>query len=135
MGLILDTTEFILAERAGRTLEQVLSALPASEGIGVSIITVAELQHGVRRAVTDSQRLPRQRFLDDLMRTVTILPISIAVALRAGDLSAELEMRGGRLPFPDLIIAATAVEYGFGVVTHNARHFNRVPGLQVLTLP
>lgn len=39
--------------------------------------------------------------------------------------------RGQRISAHDLIIAATAMTYGYGVLTHNLRGFQRVPGLDV----
>jgi predicted nucleic acid-binding protein len=34
--------------------------------------------------------------------------------------------------FEDLLIAATALQLGFGIVTRNVRHFQNVPGLNVV---
>jgi predicted nucleic acid-binding protein len=36
------------------------------------------------------------------------------------------------LHFEDLLIAATALQLGFGVATGNVRHFQVVPGLTVV---
>ena len=38
------------------------------------------------------------------------------------------------LPFYDLLIAAAAIEQGYAVLTENLRHFEKVPGIQVLKL-
>jgi predicted nucleic acid-binding protein len=35
------------------------------------------------------------------------------------------------IAFEDLLIAATALQLGFGVATSNTRHFQVVPGLNV----
>lgn len=34
----------------------------------------------------------------------------------------------------DLLIGVTALELGYGVATHNVRHFHMVPGLSVMRL-
>jgi len=55
--------------------------------------------------------------------------------MRAGELEAELELRGEKLPINDLLIAATAMQYGHSIITRNVDHFQRIRGLQVLTTP
>ncbi len=45
---------------------------------------------------------------------------------------ADLAKAGQIVDFPDLWIAATALDRGCPVITRNGRHFNRVPGLQVI---
>jgi hypothetical protein len=47
-----------------------------------------------------------------------ILPFDLAVARRWGELSAAI----GNIS-PELMIAATALEYGLAVVTRNLAHF------------
>jgi len=37
------------------------------------------------------------------------------------------------LPFNDLLIAAAAIEQGYAVLTGNIRHFQKVPGLRVVS--
>jgi predicted nucleic acid-binding protein len=36
------------------------------------------------------------------------------------------------IPFEDLLIAATAMQFGFAVATGNVRHFAVIPGLTVV---
>ncbi len=43
----------------------------------------------------------------------------------------RLEKVGTPIEDFDLLIGATAKEYGFTVVTHNVKHFNRIEGLSV----
>jgi predicted nucleic acid-binding protein len=38
------------------------------------------------------------------------------------------------LPFNDLMIAAAAIEQGYAVLTGNVRHFQKVPGLTVVSI-
>ena len=56
-------------------------------------------------------------------------------AFRPGSLGAsegDLAAQGATTAFEDLLIAATALQLGFGVVTANVRHFEQIPGLQVV---
>jgi tRNA(fMet)-specific endonuclease VapC len=43
-------------------------------------------------------------------------------------------MQGISIAFQDLLIGATALHLGFDVVTLNVRHFQKIPGLSVLSL-
>jgi predicted nucleic acid-binding protein len=45
---------------------------------------------------------------------------------------AELQAVGKMIGYYDLIVAATALEWGREVATFNARHFKVVPGLKVV---
>ena len=132
MGLILDTTELIRAERNGVTVNRLLDDLHEDNVLAISIISLAELSYGVRRAGTTKRRDVRQKFLNDVRNTFEILPASESVCLLAGELNADLELRGERLYMPDLIIAATALTVGFDLLTENFRHFDRIPGLTVI---
>jgi predicted nucleic acid-binding protein len=46
---------------------------------------------------------------------------------------AALTARGVPIGAHDLWIAATALGHGLGVATRNASHYDRVPGLRVVT--
>ena len=53
MGLILDSSIVISAERRGHTVLQILEQIQAAHGkidIGLSVVTIAELMHGAYRA-------------------------------------------------------------------------------------
>ena len=50
-----------------------------------------------------------------------------------GRIEGEQAAQGNILPFEDLAIGATALHLGFDVATLNVRHFQRIPGLAVIT--
>ncbi len=131
MGLIFDTTEFIYAERRRLTVESILQPFRVTEGVAVSVMTLAELKHGVRRADSPSRSVDRQRFLDEVIATFTPLHINESIAMRSGELEAELELRGEKLDIADILIASTAIEYDLEIVTQNIDHFKRIPGLKI----
>ena len=112
-------------------------ALPAglrSEEIAFSVITLSELAFGLRRAKAKSDREMRQKFLSDLEESFDAISASRQIAVNAGFLQADLQARGQTTDLADILIAATALEIGFGVATSNVRHFQRVPGLRVVEL-
>jgi predicted nucleic acid-binding protein len=63
-----------------------------------------------------------------------VYPVTVAIALRAGQLDGENRARGLKFALPDLLIGVTALELGYGVGTSNVRHLGNVPGLSVLRL-
>ncbi len=132
MGLIFDTSELILAERQRRSIADVISPFDPPEMMGISVMTIAELQHGVERAIEPRQVQLRKALVDEALAAFHIYPVNTRIALRLGSLDAELAMRGEKLDLADLIIAATALDLGFAIVTRNVRHFERIPGLHLV---
>jgi predicted nucleic acid-binding protein len=95
------------------------------------VVTIAELTHGVERSKLESQRHRSQAFVDDVLATVSIYPVTAEIAVRVGVISGQEAARGITLPFEDLLIGATALQLGFELVTHNTRHFELIPNLVV----
>ena len=134
MGLILDSSVIISAERLDQTAYQMLEriGLETSDAeIAISAITVLELAHGIIRADTPRRRAGRQRFLDDLLAGLPVHPVTVPIALRAGRIEGELQAAGTRVPLADLLIGATALELDYSVMTSNSRHFALIPNLRV----
>ena len=104
------------------------------EGIAISVVTVLELAHGITRADTTERRERRQRFLDELLTGVPVQPVTIQIALRAGQIDGQSQARGIRIPLSDLLIGVSALELGYGVGTANVRHFQLIPGLNVISI-
>jgi predicted nucleic acid-binding protein len=55
-------------------------------------------------------------------------------AFIVGQIQGEEAAKGNVLPFNDLMIAASAIEQGYAILTENVRHFQKIPGTTVLTL-
>jgi len=137
MGLILDSSILIAAEREGKNARQVLTAVSSRVGdteVALSIVTLIELAHGAARANTPERKATRQRFIEELLNALPIHTLSVSLALRVGQIDGESQAKGIRLALPDLLIGVTALELGYGVATANVRHFQRIPGLRVVLL-
>ena len=61
-------------------------------------------------------------------------PVTVPRALRAGQIDGENTALGVRLALSDLLIGVTALELGYRVATANFRHFQMVPGLEIISL-
>ena len=79
-----------------------------------------------------NRRLRRQAFVDELIRDLPVHPVTIETARLAGRIEGDRARQSITVPFEDLLIAATALQLGFGVATSNVRHFQMIPGLTVI---
>ena len=134
MGLILDTSVIVQAERRGKSVAEILAQIREAYGeteVGVSVVTIAELTHGVERSKLEAQRQRSQAFVDDVLAALTVYPVTTEIAQRVGVISGQEAERGITLPFEDLLIGATALQLGFELATRNARHFEMIPNLVV----
>ncbi|UUY04278.1 PIN domain-containing protein [Svornostia abyssi] len=129
MAVLIDTDVLIDVERGGPVDH--LDEAAGGEERGISVITVSELLHGVRRASGDI-RVRRAAFVEHVLAGMSALPITEPVARVHADLWADLADRGQQIGAHDLWIAATAVAHGLGIVTRNTADFGRVPGLRVV---
>ncbi len=130
MGVVLDTSVLVEAERGRIDLERLI-AEPQIDSIAIAAITVSELLQGSIRSRTAAHRVRRIAFADYLIRGVPVLPFGLPEARRHADLWADLAERGMLIDPHDLLIAATALASGLVVATLNGRHFSRVPGLRL----
>lgn len=135
MGLIFDTSILIASERRGESVRQVLQRVQATHGetdAALSAISVVELTHGIYRARTDADRNRRRAFSEELYRDMIVHPVSMEIAQLAGRIEGEQAALGNVIAFEDLVIGATALQLGFGVGSLNVKHFQRIPGLEVV---
>jgi predicted nucleic acid-binding protein len=137
MGLILDSSLVIAAERRGDTVEQLIARIigaTGDQGAALSAIGLTELMHGIFRAKTPEMRRRRETFINELLADLTVYPYTKETALVAGKIDGEQQSRGVVIPFADLLIGTTALVLGFQVATNNLRDFQRIPGLSVIQL-
>ena len=135
VGIILDSSVIISAERRGHSVRQILEQVHASQGeteVGLSVVTVAELVHGAYRAKTQAQQERRLEFIERLCRDVPVHPVTLDIARLVGRIEGQQKAKGIQFAFEDLVIGATALHLGYAVMTLNARHFQRIPGLTVV---
>jgi predicted nucleic acid-binding protein len=135
MGLILDTSILIAAERRGLDDLEILEQLYALYGetpFGLSVVTIAELMHGAYRAKELARKQKRLIFIDHLCQEIRIYPITIEIARTAGRIEGQQASLGFTLAFEDLAIGVTALQLGYDVATLNDKDFVRIPGLRIV---
>ena|ERR1700722_20225192 len=102
--------------------------------VSLSPITVAELVHGIYRARTPEASQRRREYIQELINLVPLHPVTLETAYLVGQIEGQEAAKGNVLPFNDLLIAAAAIEQGYAILTENQRHFEKIPGVQVLRL-
>ncbi len=128
MGVILDSSVLIAAERGRYNLVGLLDAHP-NEPFFITAITASELLHGCVRAIDAVVRERRTRFVEGVVQDYAVLPFTLAEAREHAQLWAGLESRGTPIGERDLLIAAIAKTTGHSLATLNRSEFERVPGL------
>jgi tRNA(fMet)-specific endonuclease VapC len=119
---MLDTSVCVTVLR-GRV---VAARLPEVSECVLSVITVAELEVGIRRSVRpDAQRKAVQAFIDFFH----VLPWDLDSTSHYGDIRVDLEKRGVVIGPLDLLIAAHARRLGATLLTGNVKEFRRVDSL------
>jgi tRNA(fMet)-specific endonuclease VapC len=143
MGTLLDTTVFIELERAIRHLpapsamnevsNRLEEQLGPTEEVGIAAISASELLHGVHRA-TPEHRARREAFVEGVLAAFPPFPFDLLAARAHARLWAGLAAAGKDTGAHDRIVAATAITVGWRVGTANIRHFDRIPGLDVMVI-
>jgi tRNA(fMet)-specific endonuclease VapC len=93
----------------------------------LSIITRYEILRGLKAKGATRQVMIFDRFY----ARNAILPLTEEAIVRAADIYADLSRSGELIGDADILIAASALVHGLGVVTNNENHFKRVRGLHV----
>jgi tRNA(fMet)-specific endonuclease VapC len=100
--------------------------LPPAPDCVLSVITVAELEVGIRRSVRPAaQRRAVQAFTD----LFEVLPWDVETTGHYGEIRVDLEKRGVVIGPLDMLIAAHARRLGATLVTANVSELSRVAGL------
>lgn len=128
MNYILDTN--VVSELVAREADQkVVNWVDSidSESVFLSVITIGELKKGIEKLPDSKRKKTLESWLEEdlLVRfRGRILPLDIPVLLTWGRLVTSLEKEGKPLPAIDSLLAATAAQTGFTLVTRNTGHFD-----------
>ena len=91
-------------------------------------MVVGELYYGAFKSTVREEELNRIAMFLDIFPEIQPSKRSMR---RFGDIKANLELKGTRLADADIIIASTAIEEGFTLITGNVRHYSRIEGLEI----
>lgn len=97
--------------------------------LGLSSITVAELQYGVQKSQYPDQN---QQALEQFLLPLVMVDFDHRAVMVYGKIRSTLEKQGTPIGSLDMLIAAQASSLNVALVTNNTREFSRVPDLKVV---
>lgn len=118
-----DTVSFAL-RGMGAVPTRLLERRPSE--LCMSAVTMAELRFGAD--LRKSRKL--HGLIDTFAATIRVVPFDNAAAIHFGTVATQLTRKGTPIGNYDTLIAAHALSLKLALVTNNAKHFERVHGLQ-----
>ena len=128
MKFMLDTNIciYIIRQKPAKTLNH-FNACKVGD-IGISAITLAELQYGVSK----SRHLQKnQHALNDFVLPLEIVDFNDEAAHAYGEIRSSLEKQGTPIGSLDTLIGAHALSLGVTLVTNNTKEFKRIKSLSI----
>ncbi len=122
MRYMLETSVCVALIR-GRAVQ---ARLPSTSDCVLSVITVAELEIGIRRSVRPAAQ---RKAVEALTEIFEVLPWDLQTTSYYGEVRVDLEKRGLVIGPLDMLIAAHALRVGATLLTANIGEFQRVVGL------
>jgi tRNA(fMet)-specific endonuclease VapC len=96
--------------------------------VGISTITLAELQYGVEKS---SDRIKNKEALEKFLTPLEIIDFGYEATIEYGKVRSDLEKKGTPIGPLDMLIASHALSLDVILVTNNVKEFNRVNGLRI----
>jgi tRNA(fMet)-specific endonuclease VapC len=114
-------------KRQSAALAHARNYLAGHSQLTISLITRYEIRRGLEARSARKQIAAFDRFC----ARSEVLPLTEPIVVRASEIYGDLHRRGCLIGDADILIAATAIEYGAAISTNNESHFRRVPNLVV----
>ena len=112
-----------------RTKTRLEPLFPA--GIAISVISIAELYDGIFGGADPARK--EQELLAFLARGIDRLDVDAATATLFARERSRLRRAGTPIGDFDLLIGATALHHNLTLLSNNRRHFQRIPGLNLIS--
>ena len=101
------------------------------EGIGISIISLAELYEGVLNSKNPESS---ENLLLEFTSEVSVMELDEGICRIFGDLRGKLRKKSLLIDDFDIVIASTAIYHEITLCTNNRKHYDRIEGLKVLSV-
>ena len=127
MAYLIDTNIIIYSLK---NLESVQKKFKENERIpkSISIITYGELLYGAKKSHSTEKNLAVVYRIKELF---PVISVDMPIIETFGDLKSKYRKVGIVIDDFDLLIASTALTYNYTLVTNNAKHFERIDGLDL----
>ena len=130
MGVLIDTSVLIEHERGRLELRPRVEGR-SDEPFFLSVVSVSELLHGVRRARSPAARARRSAFVESVLEWFPVLPVDLPTARMHAEIWADLTEADTPIGAHDLWLAASCLARSLALATCDERELRRVPGLEV----
>lgn len=95
----------------------------------VSVITIGELLYGAYKSQRKIENLGKVNRIADIF---PVIEISMTIIDTFAHLKSDLTTKGTVIDDFDLLIGATALSMNYTIVTNNEKHFEKIPGLEII---
>ena len=129
-GLIVDTDILIDLLRQKDYAVSLIKKLEDEVELATSAINAFELYRGAYKSRNQEKNLASVKGLLNSLRMLNTDEDSMEIA---GKITASLERDGNMMDIRDLLIASIALVNGFGILTNNVGHFNKIKHLRVVS--
>ena len=102
------------------------------EGLGVSVISLAELYEGIYYS---SDPRGNEEDVNDFLNAVVVLGIDEETCKVFGRERGRLRASARTVGDFDLLIGSAALQHNLTLLTNNRRHFEAIEGLRIESLP
>ncbi|MDP2157403.1 MAG: type II toxin-antitoxin system VapC family toxin [Nitrospirota bacterium] len=128
MKFMLDTNIciYIIKQNPPKVLKHFQSHIVGD--IGISSITLAELQYGVSKSLHSEKN---RQALEEFVLPLEIADFDERAAGSYGMIRADLEKKGKPIGAMDMLIGAHALSLRVTLVTNNTREFKQIKGLKI----
>ncbi|HEV8239192.1 MAG TPA: type II toxin-antitoxin system VapC family toxin [Thermoanaerobaculia bacterium] len=118
--MLVDTN--VISELARRKPDPAVTTWAAAVPLplAVSVVTLEEIHFGL---TWRPNAQVRAWFDDFFAKSCTVLPVTDAIAKRAGELRGQLRAAGRQRTHADMLVASTAQAHQLTLVTRNVRDF------------
>ncbi len=130
MPFLVDT-DWIVHSRRGRADIKAKLADLSSEGLAISVVSLAELYEGIYHSTEPDNA---QSTLDRFVRGVDVLGIDEEVTRIFGRERGGLRKLHKTIGDLDLMIGATALRHNLTLLSNNRRHFAQIENLRILSV-
>ena len=127
MRFLIDTNIIIYSlKKAGNVNNNFLKY--KDDEMSLSVISYGELVFGAKKSSSVEKNLKTVENIKSIFPLVDVTPDVMDVF---GELKAKIQKTGRIIDDMDLLIASTAIAENMILVTHNTKHFEKIPNLQI----
>lgn len=128
-AVLLDTDVFSFLIRHNDSRAELYRPLVRGKTISLSFVSVGELYAWSEKRQWSGRTLAK---FEERLRAAVIIPYDLELCKTYGRVKSNLP-KGLTIPGNDLWIAVCAIRHSISLITHNRKHFEKVPNLNLIS--